>query len=251
MLALGCPVGTGPDPDPPRTTDDDGGVTEPPRKAGCGDATTTFADATALPADATLVALVRRDAEDLAPALARLQQHIEGGSSGLAVPTGFALAQWTWEVPLVLGVLDGLGVHTTTLAAVQASTLRVWVVPLGCPFDDLLAVLGTDFEIKDTGGAAIATPHDRTRFAHDIVVRPDAIALCPPGMARRVLAAWDRTLPPIAPPMLREGAFALADATIRIAVRETGLLGPHAPDSGATDHLIRIDGARVDATLAP
>jgi len=249
MLALGCPVGVGPDPDPPRTTDD-GGVTDPPRKASCGDATTTFADATPLPADATLIALVRRDADDLAPSLGHLKQHIGGGSSGLAVPTGFALSQWTWEVPLVLGALDGIGVHSTTLAAVQASTLRVWVVPLGCPFDDLLATLGTDFEIKDTGGAAIATPRDRTRFAHDIVVRPDAIGLCPPGAARRVLAAWDRTPPPNAPPLLRDGAFGLADATIRIAVRETGLLGQDAPDSRTGVHLVRIDGAGVDATLA-
>jgi hypothetical protein len=249
VLGIGCPHRDPPPPvDPGRQPNRQPNRQPPP--SGCGDATTKFGDATTFPADASLVALVRRDAPDLAQSLAHLTSHVQGGTSGLAVPTGFALAQWTWEVPLVLAALDGLGVHASSIASVQTANLRVWVAPLGCPFDDLVAVLAADFEVNDTGSAAIATPRDRTRFAHEIVVRPDAILLCPPGTARRVLAAWDRTPPPGATP-LRDGAFGLADATIRIAVRETGLLDPAAPDRRTGDQLIRVDGRGVDATLAP
>ena len=253
VLAIGCrnhPHDERPDRVlPPAVTP---GTKPPPDVAAprCGDANTTFTDAAVLPADASLIALLTPGAADLDAALAQLQTHVRGGTSGLAVPTAFALGQWRWEVPLVVRTLEGLGVATPTLAAIQIAGLRVWATPLGCEFDQLVARLQRDFEVRDLGGAAIATPRDRTKFAHDLIVRADTVVLCPAQAARRVLAAWDR--PPIgsAAPSLRQSAFGLASAAVRIAIRETGLLDAGTSDSATHEHLIRVDASGVDATLA-
>lgn len=252
-LVLGCPAhgdahppeGTAAEPTTHAPTGE--GVPEPLR---CGTATTAFADPSPLPADATLIALLANDAA-LDDALGRLEAHVRGGTSGLTVPTAFALGQWRWEVPLVLRSLDALGIATAQLAAIRTGAGRVWAVPLGCAFEAFVDGLGPEFERTDTGGAVIATPRDRSRFAHDVIVRPDAIVLCPAGLARRVLAAWERPHPVSAGTSLRQHAFDLAAAPLRIAIRETGLLGADAGDSATASHLIRVDDGGVDATLAP
>jgi hypothetical protein len=222
----------------------------------CGDADDRFVDAAALPADASMIAVLDGDAAVLDAALARLEQHVRGGAAGLSVPTAFALGQWRWEVPLVRRSFATIGVATGGIAAVQLAPVgagvgpRVWAAPLACPVEQLVAALD-GFEIQDTGGVVIATPRDRTRFAYDLVVRPDTVVLCPEGAARRILAAWDRPVAPTAGTTLRQHVFDLEAAAVRIAVRETGLLGPDARASNTATHLVRIDGDGLDATLAP
>lgn len=255
LLALGCPAGPS---TPPTATTANSTSEAPPRDAPpeCGDADDRFVDAAALPADASVLAVLDGDAAVLDAALAQLEQHVRGPSTGLSVPTAFALGQWRWEVPLVRRSLASLGVATGGLAAVQVARVgagvgaRVWAAPLTCPVEHLVATLD-DFEIQDTGGVVIATPRDRTRFAYDVVVRPDVVVLCPEGAARRVLAAWDRPVAPTAGTTLRQHVFDLAPAAVRIAVRETGLLGLDAGASDTATHLVRIDADGLDATLAP
>ncbi len=229
-----------PDPDPP-----------PAGPTRCGDASTVFTEAAALPADAGLVALVATGDAGLDSALLRLERHARGGDSGLSVPTAFVLGQWRWEVPMVRGAFAAIGVDAGMLASVQTGTLRLWAAPLGCPADAVIAGLARDFEVADKGATAIATPRDRTRFAHDVVVRTDAVVLCPPGTGRRVLAAWERPWPTAAGISLRQRAFDLEPSALRIAIRETGILAESATDARSGDHLLRVDGERLDATLAP
>lgn len=255
LLALGCPAGPS---TPPTTTDATATSAAPPGEAPpvCGDADDRFVDAAALPADASMIAVLDGDAAALDAALARLEEHVRGTTAGLSVPTAFALGQWRWEVPLVRRSLASIGVATGGLAAVQVARVgtgagaRVWAAPLTCPVERIVAALD-DFEIQDTGGVVIATPRDRTRFAYDVAVRPDVVVLCPEGAARRVLAAWDRPVAPSAGTTLRQHVFELAPATVRIAIRETGLLGLDAGASDTATHLVRIDADGLDATLAP
>jgi hypothetical protein len=250
LLVLGCPAR------PPTTTTATSETPPDEPASNCGDADDRFVDAAALPADASMLALLDGDAAVLDAALARLEQHLRGGAAGLSVPTAFALGQWRWEVPLVRRSLALIGVTTGGLAAVQLAPVgagvgpRVWAAPLACPVEQIIAALD-GFEIQDTGGVVIATPRDRTRFAYDVVVRPDAVVLGPEGAARRVLAAWDRPLATAGGTTLRQHVFDLEPAAVRIAVRETGLLGLDAGASDAATHLVRIDGDGLDATLAP
>lgn len=245
-----------------------GGTTTPPDTTGdtatdahtdglptprCDRAPASFDPAASLPHDATMAAVLSLDDDTLPAALERLATHAKGGSSRLPVAVAFALAQWSWQVPLVRAHLEDLGFGGAELHAFVLGGVPAWALPRGCTLEESLERLQRDdrFTVKDTGGEVIATAVDPGRSAYDVLSRGDVVVLCPHGKVRTLLAAWRPPAPgdtlETVPPVV--AVHALAPAPARVVVRMTALLEPGAPETHAGAVALRATADAIDERL--
>jgi hypothetical protein len=257
VLALGCPRAT-----PELVVPDDRDATgpehaEPTMPAACGDGSTVIAEpARTLPELATTTALLELDDPGFDAALAQLASHARSEGNDLPVRTAFSIAQWGWEVPLVREAFAREGFVAAELAAAHFDDAPpLWILPLGCELERAIARLEADhgLVLRDLGDAAIASPVAGSRFPFDVVVRADAIALVAAGRARVALAAWRREPLPggLTAPSPGSVLAQIERAPIRLLVRPTGLLGPEAPSTSATERGYRALADGVVAIDAP
>lgn len=209
-----------------------------------------------IPAGARVAASVDLAARDLEPALERLTEHARGSQHELPIDVAFALAQWSWQLPLLRSTLDRGGLQPGELVFVQLpESLPVWFFRATCDLDELLDhVRGTwGLDVRRSVDAVVATPQaeDAPGFAYDLVVLPAGrLALVPAGSASALLEALQSPSPSLGagptPPSPGERLQSVDAAPIRVVVQGRGLIGGEGSlGRDGSDRSLRVTAERV------
>lgn len=235
--------------------------TPPAEPAPCGPVGERFDDHAWVPASATTVASLDLASPELPAALRALADHARAPGHGLPIPLSFSIAQWSWQVPVLVATLRRAGLAPAELVLVGIDGRdAVWILPSTCDLDEAIARAEAAWSVRSrrTVEAVVASPNPTTddpAFPYDVLWLPgQRMALAPAGRGAAALEHLGRPGPAaglgLAPSTAGPRLDALAPAPVRLVVIGRGLLEPGS--TTAEHHALRVTGAGVeDASLPP
>ncbi|MFV8754545.1 hypothetical protein ACNOYE_28685 [Nannocystaceae bacterium ST9] len=243
LLAIGCERETNPPPDPE------------PEPETCGPIGERFVDYDWVPADARLLTVIDRQANDLDQALARVRTLSDAAASvGLPIRAALALGQLGMQTQMLALSLAELGLDPGELIELHGPGSELaWLWTTSCD-PDLLAtrmlarwgvLLRANLDAKLGLGVA-------GEFPFDVIVLADGrVALTPLGQGSALLR-WLRTAEGDEGPGSRLGE--LAAAPIRAVLQGESLLAGDSASGGsgqAHTRTLRVTGEQIelDGTL--
>lgn len=241
LLVLGLPLACRPSapatsatppPDPPP---DAVAPTPPEPEPPCGETGLRIAHFAWVPSDAQAVARFDLADPSLADALRETSAFASAAGHGVPIDVGFAMSQWSWQVPGLGAVLAGAGFEPADLVYLRIlDGSSAWVFPAQCDFEDAIARVEREWqvEVRRTWVGAVGTPRPGAGFAFDVVfLEGERMALAPVGTGSRLLERLSSNAPRPTNPAASLTAILdrLDRGPIRMVLRMHGLLDPASP----------------------
>ncbi len=233
-LAMGCRASAGPSAPADHPTRAES-TPEPAAPVACvGD--DGFATLSWVPPAAQAVTLIDLRSPELPEALVRLEQGARDPQRKLPIRVAFALAQWTWQVPLLRSTLERAGFDPAQLVHVALDDgTSIWAWPPACDFESMQRNLaqgwGTALRTSPYGAVASAgvEPSGAQTFPYDFIAYgASTLALTPAGRAGAVAQRLAERPRDPSSPRMADLVSSVEPAPLRIAVRTDALLTPGA-----------------------